>query len=115
MGLWGNSEGGGKRKLAKPCASYDAVFAGHELAICGAYVAWLSQVSNPEVEMSDNSLGIEVVTRSRANKHWALGTLEVEFDVHHGRCSQEKFLDGWDICQRQEWFRYHVLDRSEGY
>ena len=90
-------------------------FAGHELAIGGAYVAWLCQVSNPEVELSDKSLRNEVVTRSRVNKRWALGTLEVEFDVRHGRCSQEKFLGGWDTCQRQERFRSHFLERSEGY
>ena len=110
-----NSEGEGEWKLAKPCAYDDAVFARHELAICGADVAWLCQVSNPEVELSDKSLGNEVATRSRVNKRRALGTLEVEFDVHHGRCSQEKFLGCWYICQWQERFKYHVLDRSEGY
>ena len=102
-------------ELAKLFTYDDAVFAGHELAACGADVARLCQVSNPEVEVSDKSLGNEVVTRSRVNKRWALGTLEAEFDVHHGRCSQEKFLGGWVICQRQERFWYHVLDRSEGY
>ena len=73
------------------------------------------QVTNPEVELSDKSPGNEVATRSRVNKRWALGTLEAEFDVHHGRRSQEKFLGGWDICQMQERFRCHVLDRGEGY
>ena len=64
-----NSEGEGEWKLAKPCAYDDAVFARHELAICGAHVAWLCQVSNPEVELSDKSLGNEVVTRSRVNTY----------------------------------------------